>query len=92
METYHEGDLPARYEGLSVNDENISVGALKRAEEGGAYVMRAVETMGKETYTVIRATMFGRDIPLHFGPLEIKTVVIPDDAALSIRETLITEW
>ena len=92
VETYHEGELPGSFEGLRVERDNISIGCVKRAEDGGAYVLRAAETMGLETDTVIRAGMFKRDIPLHFGPMEIKTVIIPDDGEMPVRESLITEW
>ena len=92
VETYHAGDLPPVYEGLRVTADNISVGAFKRAEDGNGYVLRVVETMGRATDTVVDAPVLGRTLPLSFGPLEIKTVLIPDDPAAPIRETLLTEW
>ncbi len=91
-ETYHEGDLPAVYSGLSVERANISVGALKRAEDDNGYILRVVETMGKATETVVDAPMFGRRIELSFAPMEIKTILVPDDASAPVKEVMITEW
>ena len=91
VETYHAGDLPPVYEGLKVNAENISVGALKRAEDGRGYVLRAMETAGLAAETVIEAPMLGRAFTLCFAPLEIKTIYLPDDPAAEIEETLFTE-
>ncbi len=92
LETYHEGDLPTVYSGLSVDKDNISIGALKRAEDGNGYILRVVEDYGVATETVIDAPMFGRKIELSFTPMEIKTVFVPDDASAPVKEVMITEW
>jgi hypothetical protein len=85
LETYHEGDLPTVWSGLSVDKENISIGALKRAEDNNGYILRVVEDYGKATEATIDAPMFGRKIELSFTPMEIKTVLVPDDAAARDR-------
>ena len=92
VETYHAGDLPPVYEGLRVTADNISVGAFKRAEDGDGYVLRVVETMGQPTETTVEAPVLGRSLPLSFGPMEIKTVFVPDDPAAPVQETNFTEW
>ena len=92
IETYHEGDLPAVYSGLAVDAENISVGALKRAEDDNGYILRVVETTGKATKTTLAAPMFGRNIELNFGAMEIKTLFVPDEADAPVKEVMITEW
>ena len=92
METYHEGPLPARYEGLSVEPSNVSVGALKRAEDGGGWILRLNETVGAETDASVNAPMLGRELKLHLAPLEIQSIFIPDDAGAPVREVLFTEW
>ncbi len=92
IETYHEGDLPAVYSGLAVDAENISVGALKRAEDDNGYILRVVETTGKATKTTLAAPMFGRNIELSFGAMEIKTLFVPDEADAPVKEVMITEW
>ena len=92
VETYHEGDLPAVYQGLKVDCENVSVGALKRAEDGGAYILRVVETTGRAAETTLHAPMLGREIPLALAPMEIRTLRIPDDPEESVSDVLFTEW
>ena len=92
VEAYHEGPLPARYEGLSVEPSNVSVGALKRAEDGGGWILRLNETVGAETDASVKAPMLGRDLKLHLAPLEIQSIFIPDDAGAPVREVLFTEW
>ena len=92
IETYHEGELPTSYEGLKVNAENVTVGALKRAEDGNGYIIRLNETAGIATRAVIEAPMFGRTIEVELGPVDIKTLLIPDDAAAPVKEVLFTEW
>jgi len=92
IETYHEGKLPTSYEGLKVNAANVTVGALKRAEDGNGYIIRLNETAGIATKAVIEAPMFGRTIEVELGPVDIKTLLIPDDAAAPVKEVLFTEW
>lgn len=92
VETYHEGRLPASYEGLRVDAENVTVGALKRAEDGDGYIIRLNETAGRATRCVIDAPMFGRSIEVELGPVDIRTLFIPDDADAPVREVLFTEW
>ena len=92
IETYHEGKLPTSYEGLKVLNENVSIGALKRAEDGNGYIMRLNETAGIATKAVIEAPMFGRTIEAELTACDIKTLLIPDDAAAPVKEVLFTEW
>ena len=92
IETYHEGKLPTRYEGLKVDAANVTVGALKRAEDGNGYIIRLNETAGIATKAVIEAPMFGRTIETELTPIDIKTLFIPDDPADPVKEVLFTEW
>ena len=92
VETYHEGPLPAVYEGLSVDAQNVSVGALKRAEDDNGWILRLHETIGAETEAVVRAPMFGRELKVRLTPLDIKSIFIPDDDSAPVSEVLFTEW
>lgn len=83
-ETYHEGPLPVRYEGLRIDGENLTAGALKRAEDGKAWILRIAEIEGQTTRTVIKAPMFSREIPFTILPYAIETLRIPDDPALPV--------
>lgn len=91
VETYHEGPLGPVSEGIGDLPGNVSVGALKRAEDGAGDVMRFTETQGQAVETEIDLKLAGRTFPLALAPWELKTVYIPDDPALPVREILITE-
>jgi alpha-mannosidase len=57
----HEGSLPARSgEMLSVEPENVLLTACKRAEDGRGWVLRLLETAGRETAATVR---LGSDLP-----------------------------
>ena len=92
VETYHEGPLPAVFEGLWVDRENVSVGALKRAEDDNGWILRLNETIGAATGVNVHAPMFGRDLKLYLAPMDIQSIFIPDDASAPVREVLFTEW
>ena len=92
VETYHEGPLPAVFEGLWVDRENVSVGALKRAEDDNGWILRLNETIGAATGVNVHAPMFGHDLKLHLAPMDIQSIFIPDDASAPVREVLFTEW
>ena len=91
-ETYHRGKLPAHYEGLRIEAENVSLGALKRSEEDDGWVLRLSETMGRPACARIHAPMLGRDFQVELAPRSLKTLLLPDDATLPPREVLLTEW
>lgn len=90
-ETYHEGDLPDVWSGMSAGEPGVSAGAVKRAEDGGGYIVRMAETLGRPAKTELSAPVFGRNIPLEFSALEIKTIFVPDDPDGQTREVPLTE-
>lgn len=91
IETYHEGNLPTRYSGMSVDRKNISVSAVKRAEDDNGFIVRCAEQLGEQTAAVLDAPVFSRHLELKFTPYEVKTIFIPDDENLDCREVDITE-
>jgi alpha-mannosidase len=91
VETYHEGPLGPVSEGIGPLPENVSVGALKRAEDGAGHVLRFTETQGKSAETQVDLKLAGRIFPLALNPWELKTVYLPDDPTQEAREILITE-
>lgn len=78
-EGYHGGTFPAERSFLQWRGRGVQVRAVKRAEEGGGYVVRAFETRGKPCAGTLR--LFGRAVPLRFAPYELKTVFVADDGA-----------
>ena len=55
-------------------------------------MLRLNETMGRHACARIHAPMLGRDFQVELAPRSLKTLLIPDDAALPPREVLLTEW
>lgn len=91
VETYHAGPLGAVSEGIIIGADNVSVGALKRSEDGTGHVMRFTETKGMSAQTEVDLKLVGRKFPLALMPWELKTVFIPDDPKQDVQEILITE-
>ena len=91
-ENNHRGFLPAEKSFGAADARNVDITALKRAEDQNGWVLRAYETAGEEsTDTVIRLPLLERELPLHFGKFEIRTLFLPDDGG-EAREVMLTEW
>lgn len=91
VETYHHGPLPGSFCGMRVSPEQVVAAVLKRAEDGGGYVVRCYESAGRETEATLEIVALGRKWRALFGRCEIKTFFVPDDAGLPIRETNLLE-
>ncbi|GAB2566572.1 alpha-mannosidase [Gracilibacillus alcaliphilus] len=92
IETYHEGSLPQKDSYISVNQDNVLVGAMKQAEENDDIILRLYETNRVATKAVIELPKWNRTIEADFGPCEIKTFRIPKDTAKPVVETNLLEW
>jgi alpha-mannosidase len=90
--TYHDGPLPQRASYLDVDATNVVVSVVKRAEDGGATVVRAFESSGNRTRATIRMHAWERAIEASYGPCEIKTFLVPDDPTAPVTETNLLEW
>ncbi len=90
-ENNHRGTLPAEASFGSVDAGDVDITALKRAEDGNGWILRAYETAGHETDAVIRLPVLGKELPLHFGKFEVRTIFIPDDGS-EPHEVMLTEW
>jgi alpha-mannosidase len=73
IETYHDGPLPQRASYGSDGEGGVVVTVVKRAEDGGGYVVRAFESAGRDADA--RLEILGATIEARFGPHEIKTYV-----------------
>lgn len=87
-EPAHSGALPPAASLAEIEAPNVILEVLKQQEDGRGWCLRAYETTGAETETSLR---FGPDAlyPLHFGPCEIKTLVLEDR---KLVETDMLEW
>jgi alpha-mannosidase len=83
IETYHDGPLAQTRSFASDGGGSVLVTAIKQAEDGDRWVVRAVETAGVATDA--RIELFGETIEARFGPNEIKTFV-------GGKETDLLEW
>jgi alpha-mannosidase len=83
IETYHDGPLPQRKSFGSDGGGNVVITAVKRAQDSDAWVVRAVETAGREADA--RIEILGSTIEARFGANEIKTFV-------GETETDLLEW
>ncbi len=91
--TFHpKGALPQSDSFLAVEPANVMVTVLKQAEDGNGLVLRAFETSGAAARASIRLPALGRDIEADFGPNEIKTFLLPRNAAEAAIETNMLEW
>jgi alpha-mannosidase len=91
--TFHpDGTLPQLDSFITVEPENVMVTVLKQAEDGDGLVLRAFEISGATARASIRLPKLGRVLEADFGPNEIKTFLIPHDAAKEIVETNLLEW
>jgi alpha-mannosidase len=73
VEGYHDGPLPTRNSFADDGGGSVVVTAVKGAEDGNGYVVRAYESSGRAAGA--RIEMLGRTIDAEFGPNEIKTFV-----------------
>jgi alpha-mannosidase len=90
--TIHEGPLPQSASFMCVDQDNLVVSAVKRAEDNDDLVIRCYETAGVETVGSIHMPAFKRSIEARFGPCEIKTFRVPKDPEQPVVETNLLEW
>ncbi len=91
--TFHpDGTLSQSDSFIVVEPENVMVTVLKQVEDGDGFVLRAFETSGAAARASIRLPALGRVIEVDFGPNEIKTFLLPRNAAEAAIETNMLEW
>src|SRR5690606_20374099 len=90
--TFHDGPLPPTASFASVDNDAVVITVLKRAEDGGATVLRARETTGNRAQATFDLSGWERRFVAEFGPFEIKTFLVPDDKAAEVRETDLLEF
>jgi alpha-mannosidase len=73
MDSAHPGTQPWERSFLSVGPENVSVLAVKRAEDGKGIIIRLQEMQGQRTTARIALPEMGLDDSLEIGPWEIRS-------------------
>ena len=89
--TFHPGPLPHCVSFLSVDQDNLVVSAVKKAEDNDDLIVRCYETAGMSASAVIQLSAWDRSISAHFAPCEIKTFRIPPDPTQPITEVNLLE-
>lgn len=90
--TFHQGRLPQRASYLSVDQPNIVISVIKRAEDGDDLVIRCYETGKMATRATLHLPLLKREIETQFAPCEIRTFRIPVDPSRPVVETNLLEW
>lgn len=90
--TFHTGKLALQSSFACVEEENLVVSVLKKAEDGDALIVRCYETSKTAGPATIHLPFLGRTIRADFGPAEIKTFRVPLDADRPVTETNFLEW
>jgi alpha-mannosidase len=91
IETYHDGPLPAVASFLEVDVLNVTVTAVKIAEDGDDLIVRAFETDKVATHATFRLPFWNRSFEADFRRCEIKTFRIPRDPERPIVEVNLLE-
>lgn len=91
VETYHNGSLSQEDSFISIDQPNVIVSALKKAENHDDLIIRLYETNHQETVAKVNLKKWGRSMELHFGPSEIKTFCIPKNPEEPVYETNLIE-
>jgi alpha-mannosidase len=92
LETFHDGPLPQRAGHVDDGGGSVVLGVCKRAEDGDGTVLRARETAGRGGPVELYLPVLSRRITAEFGPYELRTFLVPDDAAAPVRDVDLLEW
>jgi alpha-mannosidase len=90
--THHpQGMWPQSDHFIEVTPANVLVNVVKKAEDGQAWILRAVEVNGWDASCVINLPVLARRIEAYFKPGEIKTFYIPLHPGQPLKETDLLE-
>ena len=77
-ESYHKGPLPLTYQGACVSCDHVILSALKPAEDGSGYILRAYECAGEPAHAVISLDFLQAEVQADLHPFEICTFRITE--------------
>jgi alpha-mannosidase len=90
-ETWHRGPLGGSSSAVAVTPAQVSLAALKRAEDGGGWVLRLCEMAGRPTPAHVELTWLQRRWDGDLGAFEVTTLFVPDDPGDAVTEVAISE-
>ncbi|MFL5717001.1 MAG: alpha-mannosidase [Chloroflexota bacterium] len=91
VESRHAGPLPSTLSFLSIEPENVVIGAVKLAEDSDDLVIRVVETAGRPSTAQIGLPTLDSTFAFEIGPFQIRTFRVPPDARVEPIETDLIE-
>ncbi len=84
--TYHTGPLSEADEGICVTG-GVIVDAIKKAEDGSGWIVRAREARGEAAEAKIELKKMNRTIEAAFTPWQIRTFLLTEDAVIDVDFT-----
>ena len=91
-DTYHDGSASPAASLWEVVGDHVAVGALKRAEDGAATIVRLAEQHGTGGPAEVRLTFADRAVEVDLRPWQVLTLRVPDDPAAPVEEVDLCEW
>jgi alpha-mannosidase len=90
-ETWHRGRLGASVTGLDVTPGHVSVPVVKRAEDGGGWVLRVCELAGQPATARVELPGLARTWAGQLRAFDVVTLFVPDAPDARVREIPLTE-
>jgi alpha-mannosidase len=90
-ETWHRGPLGASASAIDVTPGHVSVPVVKRAEDGGGWVLRVCELAGRATAARIALPFLDRTWTGQLRAFDVVTLFVPDTPDAEVREVALTE-
>ncbi len=90
-ETWHRGPLGASAAAIDVTPAHVSVPVVKRAEDGGGWVLRVCELAGRATVARIALPFLDRAWTGQLRAFDVVTLFVPDTPDAEVREVALTE-
>ncbi|MGM9624955.1 MAG: glycosyl hydrolase-related protein, partial [Eubacteriales bacterium] len=84
-ETYHYGSLPQRASHFSADTPDVTLSAVKPAEDGNGIIIRLTEIAGREQD--VSAVIFGASVQTHIKPFDIQSFRIADGCVTRVDFT-----
>lgn len=85
LETFHQGSLPQEFSFVAGSSASVLISAVKRAEDGEGYILRAYESEGTAQRVELQLPFLKRTIEAAFTPYQIQTLYVPDDSTQPVQ-------